>query len=120
VAPLLQVYDMPTSIRFYRDVLGFTVWASSEPGDDCNRCGLRLHGWEKACGIEPKTLAQKTHPTSAISFCFTPGHSAATIEYRQESRGMKSAAIRCARRTPSNFAPMRSIAVRERRLRASV
>jgi catechol 2,3-dioxygenase-like lactoylglutathione lyase family enzyme len=46
VAPLLQVYDMPTSIRFYRDVLGFTVWASSEPGDDCNWCGLRLHGAE--------------------------------------------------------------------------
>ena len=22
VAPLLQVFDMPTSIRFYRDVLG--------------------------------------------------------------------------------------------------
>jgi len=46
VAPLLQVYDMPTSIRFYRDVLGFTVWASSETGDDCNWCGLRLHGAE--------------------------------------------------------------------------
>ncbi|MFZ0731277.1 MAG: VOC family protein [Candidatus Sulfotelmatobacter sp.] len=25
VAPLLQVYDMPTSIRFYRNVLGFTA-----------------------------------------------------------------------------------------------
>ena len=25
VAPLLQVFDMPTSIRFYRDVLGLTV-----------------------------------------------------------------------------------------------
>ncbi|HXJ89970.1 MAG TPA: VOC family protein [Candidatus Binatia bacterium] len=46
VAPLLQVYDMPTSIRFYRDVLAFTVWASSEPGDHCNWCALRLKGAE--------------------------------------------------------------------------
>jgi len=46
VAPLLQVFDMPTALRFYRDVLGFTVWGSSQPGDDCNWCGLRLHGAE--------------------------------------------------------------------------
>ena len=46
VAPLLQVFDMPTAIRFYRDVLGFTVWSSSEPGDNCNWCGLRLNGAE--------------------------------------------------------------------------
>ena len=46
VAPLLQVFDMRTSLRFYRDVLGFTVWGSSEPGDDCNWCGLRLRGAE--------------------------------------------------------------------------
>ena len=25
LTPLLQVYDMPTSVRFYRDVLGFQV-----------------------------------------------------------------------------------------------
>jgi len=46
VAPLLQVFDMPTALRFYRDVLGFTVWSSSEPGDQCNWCGLRLNGAE--------------------------------------------------------------------------
>ncbi|HET6177725.1 MAG TPA: hypothetical protein VFE61_12375 [Candidatus Sulfotelmatobacter sp.] len=32
VAPLLEVFDMPTAIHFYRDVLGFTVWATSTPG----------------------------------------------------------------------------------------
>jgi catechol 2,3-dioxygenase-like lactoylglutathione lyase family enzyme len=36
LAPLLQVFDMPTAIHFYREVLGFEVSASSEPGDDCN------------------------------------------------------------------------------------
>ncbi len=46
VAPLLQVYDMPTSIRFYRDVLGFEVWSTSRPGDDCDWAGLRLNGAE--------------------------------------------------------------------------
>ena len=43
VAPLLQVFDMPTSIRFYRDVLGFEVWARSGPGDDGDWAGLRLN-----------------------------------------------------------------------------
>lgn len=46
VAPLLQVFDMPTAIRFYRDVLEFEVWATSQPSDDCNWAGLRLNGAE--------------------------------------------------------------------------
>lgn len=46
VAPLLQVFDMPTAIHFYRDILGFTVWDSSQPGYNCNWCGLRMHGAE--------------------------------------------------------------------------
>ncbi len=29
VCPLLQVYDMPTSLRFYRNVLGFEVVSTS-------------------------------------------------------------------------------------------
>jgi glyoxylase I family protein len=34
LAPLLQVFDMPTSIAFYRDVLGFEVLTTSNPGKD--------------------------------------------------------------------------------------
>ncbi len=35
VCPLLQVYDMPTALRFYRDVLGFAiVQTSPELGPD--------------------------------------------------------------------------------------
>ena len=30
VAPMLQVFDMPRSIRFYRDLLGFKVTGSSK------------------------------------------------------------------------------------------
>ena len=32
--PLIQVFDMPTSVAFYRDILGFEVIAQSEPGDN--------------------------------------------------------------------------------------
>jgi glyoxylase I family protein len=31
-APLLQVYDMPTALAFYRDLLGFEVLHSAPPG----------------------------------------------------------------------------------------
>ncbi len=31
-APLLQVYDMPTSLAFYRDILGFEVVETAPPG----------------------------------------------------------------------------------------
>ncbi len=41
VATLLQVFDMPTSIRFYRDLLGFEVVNTSAPGDDCDWAMLR-------------------------------------------------------------------------------
>lgn len=42
VCPLLQVFDMPTSIRFYRDVLGFEIVQTSEPGDRFDWAWLRL------------------------------------------------------------------------------
>ena len=48
LAPLLQVFDMPVAIRFYRDVLGFTVAmqspALSENPDHVNWCLLELDG----------------------------------------------------------------------------
>jgi len=44
VAPLLQVFDMPTAIRFYRDKLGFEVVNTSRPGDDCDWAMLELQG----------------------------------------------------------------------------
>jgi glyoxylase I family protein len=34
MAPLLQVFDMPISIAFYRGVLGFEVVSTSNPGED--------------------------------------------------------------------------------------
>jgi catechol 2,3-dioxygenase-like lactoylglutathione lyase family enzyme len=43
LCPLIQVYDMPTSLRFYRDVLGFGEVEKSGPGDDVGWAWLR-HG----------------------------------------------------------------------------
>ena len=34
LCPLLAVYDMPTSLRFYRDLLGFEIHMSSDPEPD--------------------------------------------------------------------------------------
>lgn len=43
MAPLLQVFDMPTSIAFYRDVLGFEVVTTSKPqGEHFDWALLRL------------------------------------------------------------------------------
>jgi glyoxylase I family protein len=44
LVPLLQVYDMPTAVRFYRDRLGFEVMTTSPPmGEDYfHWCLLRL------------------------------------------------------------------------------
>src|ERR1700694_4448499 len=47
MAPLLQVFDMPTSIAFYRDVLGFEVVTTSNPGAErFDWALLRLNGIE--------------------------------------------------------------------------
>jgi catechol 2,3-dioxygenase-like lactoylglutathione lyase family enzyme len=43
ICPLLQVYDMPTSVRFYRDVLGFALVSNAElrAPDEFGWCLLR-------------------------------------------------------------------------------
>ena len=40
-APLMQVFDMPLSLKFYRDILGFEVVQKSGPGDDVGWVMLR-------------------------------------------------------------------------------
>lgn len=46
MAPLLQVFDMPTALRFYRDALGFEVVGSSGDGDQSGWILLRRAGVE--------------------------------------------------------------------------
>jgi len=46
LAPMLHVFDMPASLKFYRDILGFTIVMSSEPNDETNWVLLRLNDVE--------------------------------------------------------------------------
>ena len=46
LAPLFEVFDMPASIHFYRDVLGFEIVTTSRPGDHFGWALLRLNGVE--------------------------------------------------------------------------
>jgi len=46
VTTLLEVFDMPRSIAFYRDQLGFEVVQTSHPGGDFSWALLRLDGGE--------------------------------------------------------------------------
>ena len=42
LCPLIQVFDMRTSLAFYRDVLGFQVVEQAPSGDDCDWVWLTL------------------------------------------------------------------------------
>ena len=44
LCPLIQVFDMPTSLRFYRDLLGFEIVQRSQDSDECGWCWLRSSG----------------------------------------------------------------------------
>jgi glyoxylase I family protein len=46
VCALLQVFDMPASLRFYRDVLGFEIVRRSRPDDECGWAWLKSGGAE--------------------------------------------------------------------------
>jgi catechol 2,3-dioxygenase-like lactoylglutathione lyase family enzyme len=57
VAPLLQVYDMPTAVRFYRDVLGFRLLNQSQEGEEFDWCSLSRGGAE----IMLNTIYEREH-----------------------------------------------------------
>ena len=44
LAPLIEVFDMPTSLAFYRDKLGFRVTSDSGKGDESGWVMLELGG----------------------------------------------------------------------------
>ena len=43
MTPLIQVFNMPRSLGFYRDILGFEIAADSGNGDDSSWIWLRLN-----------------------------------------------------------------------------
>jgi len=65
LAPLLQVFDMPTSLHFYRDLLGFEVVSRSTAGDDCGWALLRLNGLELMLNTAYETGKRPAAPDPA-------------------------------------------------------
>ncbi len=79
LCPLLQVYDMPAALKFYRDILGFDLVNSSKESDDADWVWLRYNNVEIMLNTayekqnRPATkdeVRQKTHAdTSMYFFC---------------------------------------------------
>jgi glyoxylase I family protein len=63
---LLQVFDMPTSVRFYRDVLGFEIVQTSPGNGDMFNWGLlRLNGSEVMLNTAYEEQDRPTSPEPA-------------------------------------------------------
>ncbi|HEU4882311.1 MAG TPA: VOC family protein [Longimicrobium sp.] len=65
LAPLLGVFDMKASVRFYRDVLGFELASTSAPGDDFGWALLRRGGAELMLNIVEHDGAHPSTPDPA-------------------------------------------------------
>ena len=74
---LLQVFDMPSSLGFYRDLLGFEVIGRSQPADDCGWAWLRLGDAEVMLNTayddgdrptSPDADRQKAHEDTVLYF----------------------------------------------------
>ena len=65
MAPLLQVFDMPTSLAFYRDLLGFERVDDSGAGDTSDWVWLRLHGVELMLNTAYESDGRPSEPDPA-------------------------------------------------------
>lgn len=65
LAPLLQVFDMPRSLAFYRDVLGFEIVRASASGDNADWVMLRLAGVEIMLNTAYETDQRPDEPDPA-------------------------------------------------------
>ena len=99
MAPLLQVFDMPTSIAFYRDVVGVRVVTTSKPrAENFGWALLRLNGIELMLNAayeedsrppEPDRARIAAHDDMAIFFgC--PDVDAAYAHLRSRAKNVKA------------------------------
>jgi len=77
MAPLLQVFDIPTSVRFYRDLLGFEVLGNSNPGGHFDWALLRLNG----ITVMLNTAYEKEHRPPAPDPVRVASHSDTTLYF---------------------------------------
>ena len=59
LCPLLAVYDMPTSLRFYRDLLGFEIHMRSDPEPDGHIDWVWLR--RNDANLMLNTMLERTH-----------------------------------------------------------
>lgn len=64
MAPLLQVFDMPTSLAFYRDKLGFGVVGDSGQGDDSGWVMLELNDVQLMLNTQYEDDSRPPKPTT--------------------------------------------------------
>jgi glyoxylase I family protein len=62
--PLLQVFDMPSSLAFYRDVLGFQVLSDVPEDNRCDWVMLRLHESELMLNTAYESDERPSEPDS--------------------------------------------------------
>lgn len=78
VCALLQVFDMPASVRFYRDVLGFEIVSTSpREGDQFDWGLLRLGGAE----VMLNTAFEPPHRPAAPDAGRTAAHADTTLYF---------------------------------------
>jgi catechol 2,3-dioxygenase-like lactoylglutathione lyase family enzyme len=75
VCPLLEVFDMPDSLRFYRDLLGFEVVEQAPSGDSCDWALLRLDEAE----LMLNTAYEKGERPAAPDAARAAGHADTTL-----------------------------------------
>ena len=77
MCPLLQVFDMPTAITFYRDVLGFEVVDSAPSGDNWDWVWLRSNDAE----VMLNTAYEAPHRPSAPDPARIAAHSDTAVYF---------------------------------------
>lgn len=98
LCPLLQVFDMRLSLRFYRELLGFEMVSSSSPGDNCDWCWIKLGNSHlmlntayEADTRPPRPDPQRVAHHEDVSLYFACENADTVYAYLQ-SRGFKSEA----------------------------
>jgi catechol 2,3-dioxygenase-like lactoylglutathione lyase family enzyme len=65
MTPLIQVFDIPRSLAFYRDILGFEIVSDSGNGDDSSWVWLRLDGVELMLNDQYEPGCEPSEPPAA-------------------------------------------------------
>jgi glyoxylase I family protein len=77
MAPYIEVFDMPVSLKFYREILGFKITGSSGEGDDVNWIMMQLND----VTLMLNTAYEKTNRPPTPDKMRTTGHADITFYF---------------------------------------